>query len=290
MSTRKAVRVVKIKRKIGRKTRKFVPHISIQGHSAGSIRRPLSTFADEMFTVLRYCEQITYTPSATVCSTNTFSANGAYDPNVTGTGHQPFGFDQLCSASGPYNRYSVLRARAHLTLYCGAIDSGSTVNNQGGVFVMINLRRELTSDFTTVQSNVEDVSCKAYALATQYQCKTIRTPWIDLGAYFGIAPKVYGSQVDFSGTFSANPSVQAYIITAVGTTMQATNNPEDMFGTILIEYECRFWSQNQSVVSVKELDDELKDLRLQVARLSSSRGPMPIGTKSLAHDEDYMNL
>lgn len=41
-------------------------------------------------------------------SSYVFSANGLYDPNITGTGHQPVGFDQLMTM---YDHYTVIGAR-----------------------------------------------------------------------------------------------------------------------------------------------------------------------------------
>jgi len=41
-------------------------------------------------------------------TTKQFSLNSLYDPDVSGTGHQPYGFDQLCASTGPYTRYKVL--------------------------------------------------------------------------------------------------------------------------------------------------------------------------------------
>ena len=48
-----------------------------------------------MKTKLRYTERIEFTPTSTSVQQFQFRGNGAYDPNVMGTGHQPRGFDQL---------------------------------------------------------------------------------------------------------------------------------------------------------------------------------------------------
>lgn len=58
-----------------------------------------------------------------------FSANGLYDPNISGTGHQPYYFDQLANM---YNHYTVMSSK--ITVYCFARD-GTAVGIQNTLFV-----------------------------------------------------------------------------------------------------------------------------------------------------------
>lgn len=57
----------------------------------------------------RYGEAVSISSAAVAGSVGTyvFSANGLYDPNLTGIGHQPRGYDQLMSM---YDHYTVLSA------------------------------------------------------------------------------------------------------------------------------------------------------------------------------------
>ena len=59
---------------------------------------------------MRYAEGVTVTSAAVskTVGTHVFSANGLYDPNYTGIGHQPRGFDQLMAL---YDHYTVTNAR-----------------------------------------------------------------------------------------------------------------------------------------------------------------------------------
>lgn len=61
---------------------------------------------------LKYCESITINPALGAAGQYAFSANGLYDPNIGGTGHQPYGFDQLMAL---YNHYTVTGARIKVT-------------------------------------------------------------------------------------------------------------------------------------------------------------------------------
>lgn len=68
-------------------------------------RIPLGGLETSKMVHMRYADVILLNASATSTAHYTFSANGMYDPNVTGTGHQPNGFDQLM---GFFNHYTVV--------------------------------------------------------------------------------------------------------------------------------------------------------------------------------------
>lgn len=46
-------------------------------------------------TTHRYCESVVVNGTSGAIGTYTWSANGLFDPNITGTGHQPYGYDQF---------------------------------------------------------------------------------------------------------------------------------------------------------------------------------------------------
>jgi hypothetical protein len=57
---------------------------------------------------LRYSTNLTLTTTVGAVASYVFSANGLFDPDITSTGHQPMGFDQLMLS---YNHYTVTSAR-----------------------------------------------------------------------------------------------------------------------------------------------------------------------------------
>lgn len=67
-------------------------------------------FPPKLFNTLRYSEQVTINcvDSNNGCGTYIFSANNLYDPNYTGTGHQPLYYDQLTAL---YNHWTVLSSK-----------------------------------------------------------------------------------------------------------------------------------------------------------------------------------
>lgn len=58
--------------------------------------------------VLRYAEPITLTSPSGACARYFFKANDCYDPNSTGTGHQPISWDNWTNL---YNRYVVVGSK-----------------------------------------------------------------------------------------------------------------------------------------------------------------------------------
>lgn len=61
---------------------------------------------------LRYCETVNLAPGAGFISSHVFRANGIYDPNETGTGHQPMGMDELMVN---YNHFTVIGSKITVT-------------------------------------------------------------------------------------------------------------------------------------------------------------------------------
>jgi len=73
----------------------------------GTVGRP-QPFPIRMVATLRYCETIAITNSLTNIGNYNWACNSIYDPNLTGTGHQPYGHDTYASI---YNQYTVLKAK-----------------------------------------------------------------------------------------------------------------------------------------------------------------------------------
>lgn len=62
---------------------------------------------------LRYSTNFAIACVSGAVATQVFSANGLYDPDITGTGHQPMGFDQMMLS---YNHYTVTNAAITCTM------------------------------------------------------------------------------------------------------------------------------------------------------------------------------
>jgi len=76
----------------------------------------LSPIPARFVTKMKYAEATTVTGFG--MQTYRWNLNSLFDPNRTGTGHQPYGMDQLCGPAGStlYNRYRVYRVDYVLTV------------------------------------------------------------------------------------------------------------------------------------------------------------------------------
>lgn len=105
------------------KTQKRAHHKQHKNSPSYSVSTHGQPLAQRLRTTLCYVEKITL--AALPSFDYQFRLNSLFDPNLTGTGHQPKGFDQLAAF---YSRYRVYHCRYRLTfaqtsnaipIYCG---------------------------------------------------------------------------------------------------------------------------------------------------------------------------
>lgn len=63
----------------------------------------------------KYCETKNLTIPASTVANYVIQANGMYDPDITGTGHQPMYFDQIAAL---YQEYTVIGAKITIDIVC----------------------------------------------------------------------------------------------------------------------------------------------------------------------------
>lgn len=94
-------------------------------------------FPNRMYIAHKYTELYTKTSTTSSFATHQWIANGMFDPNATGTGHQPMYFDNLAAI---YDHYTVVRSTCKFTFcpsaapttpieYVAFIDDDSTFPN-----------------------------------------------------------------------------------------------------------------------------------------------------------------
>jgi hypothetical protein len=76
------------------------------------LERWMPLFPARILRSLRYATSVGITSTLGIPSSYVFAANGLFDPDITSTGHQPMGFDQMMLS---YNHYAVVRSRIFIT-------------------------------------------------------------------------------------------------------------------------------------------------------------------------------
>lgn len=161
---------------------------------------PRGLFAKSTKMGFKYVDTITINPtSGSNFVHHTYSCNGMYDPDITGIGHQPRGFDQYMQF---YNHYTVIGAKMKCT-FVENIGTGADGNAYVGIIQTSGATPPITSINTVLEIN-----------DAKFKVNTVR----------GTRPRIVTSSVNLSkaltqkvlqednnaGTASANPVEQWY--------------------------------------------------------------------------------
>ncbi|AXH76781.1 MAG: putative capsid protein [Circoviridae sp.] len=169
-------------------------------------RRPSSRlrssrpFPKSKIVTMKYVERFVMQPSSVAADVYHFDAGSIFDPNSTGTGHQPLTHDTWATI---YNHYVVLKANIKVEAI-----TGSPSNAYDGVIPMGITLTDDTSNVTTLDTLEEQsgsvtgycmpMNNKPLSLTKSYNPKT----------FLGI--KDPSSSGRIRASFGANPSETAY--------------------------------------------------------------------------------
>lgn len=166
-----------------------------------------------------------------------FRANGMYDPDASGTGHQPLGFDEL---SAVYNHYEVLGSKivvdfapestgteATSNIICGIGRSDTNVTYASGDF-----NRVVENGFRTYKQ-ITDIGDKCRLVSGYSQKKT-----------FG---KTSNGTDNQKGSATADPVEQSFLIPFV-IASDKTALHDKVVITVRIEYMAK-WTERKTMTT-----------------------------------------
>lgn len=191
------------------------------------LSKQMAVFPDRARVILPYSESVTVTSSSIgVAGVYVYSGNGIFDPNITSTGHQPIGFDQMMLF---YNHYVVVGARLIATFR-------SATANYGGIAAIAV--KGTSTTVTSAERLVEDGYVKYQHLgipssSTAYQQLKMTH---DVAEFQGLVDLV--DNPDLSGTSAANPAEETYFHLSYWNELDNTNISAQVH--VLIEYEVIF--------------------------------------------------
>lgn len=143
----------------------------------------------------RYCDQIELNATSGVPAVYSFRANSLFDPDYTGTGHQPIGFDQLMNF---YTHYTVIGAKLTATFV-----SSSNNATQGAAICGIELSGSSTP--TTTLNDIFEQGNTSYRTMTNSAAIGKVTVRKGVGMSKFLGQKVLNEDAN-AGTVGASPS------------------------------------------------------------------------------------
>lgn len=205
--------------------RKIAPYRRKKRKRSKKYRRgiPRGLFAKTTKMAFRYVDTITLNPTIGANMVyHTFSANGMYDPDITGTGHQPRGFDQYMQF---YQHYTVIGSKLKATF----VTNDATYT--GLSYVGLTQTGGATPAITDIHTVIEKKSFKVNTvMGTRPRVVTSKC---NLSKAFG--QKVLQEDAN-AGTAAANPAEQWYFQVMAGTNKVGVTDPDAMQVLIEIEY------------------------------------------------------
>lgn len=184
-----------------------------------------SPVPQKMVTKLRYADTFDLNPSAVsqAVASHIFSANGLYDPNITGVGHQCRGFDQLMTL---YDHYVVLGAKATFTF--------DNSGNEDSMYCGIALRDSSTS-IGTLNSCRESGSVRQTITPGTGSRPTVISYKLNPSKFLGRSRAM--SDPELKGSDSANPTEQCYFHAFCAKTDQVSGlDPIAVHCGVVIDY------------------------------------------------------
>ncbi len=166
-------------------------------------------------TTMQYVQQVTLDPSAALAN-NSFNANSLYDPDQSGTGHQPSGFDTL---SAMYSRYLVKKA----TIDCSFFLQGTTTSVP--LAIGINLY-DGSSPYGSGAIAMLEQSNGAHLITCKNDSNGVAIPRLrltfDAKRWFGLS-NLDDNRETIGALTNANPTRRAYFQVWTGPTDESTD-------------------------------------------------------------------
>jgi len=189
---------------------------------------PLTGFAPQRTVRLRYVEEVFLDPPNLGTASYVFSANGMFDPNISGVGHQPRGFDQNMVM---YDHYTVTDSK--ITVLPA---SGTTVNISP-MYYDVHCQDNSTANVTSFQDLFEKREgsgmLQMAGLITGRNPQGI-TRYFNSTKFFGKDHNSLIGSSQFQGSALTNPTEQAYWV-LYGCSAGA-NDPTNTSFLVMIDY------------------------------------------------------
>lgn len=194
--------------------------------------QPQSGFPDRVLTKLRYVQTVTLGNGSYTVASHTFRCNSLFDPDYSGTGHQPMYFDQYAAL---YQYYDVKKAKIHVDV--ANLIGGTTLNS---VMVGLDLIGNTVSSILDPNQNRERPGATFRTVTTQFPKGTMTKWW---------TPRKFNPTLSFdnSALVSSDPAttaVQYFRVYAMSLDNVTPLQSNQVSLTVTIDYYAEFWGLN----------------------------------------------
>lgn len=207
---------------------------------ARTAKKDAAPLGQKVPVTMRYAQEVAINGAlGGIATAKLFVVNGMYDPDFSGVGHQPMGFDQMCAL---YNRWCVYGCAYEVELT--NIDQAEQQNVVVGAHV--NLSSSTATDAMVYIENPETKWTIMESLkATKSTCKM--TGYIDIGKVYGRSKNAIVTEDDFWGDASTNPTNKVYLhLFSAGLNGV---DPDNVIGVIRLTYYALFDQYNLAAQS-----------------------------------------
>jgi len=178
-----------------------------------------------MTTDLRYVDMVRWNGPASygTCSGYVFNLSSIFDPDVTGTGHQPLGHDQFALL---YHHYQVISVKWRVTVAGQGTATGNSFADNHVFSTHVQANATVSGSDT---SNLEQNGVKIGVARSGHRSAPQLSGAFNAASWFGV-PKI--DMLDTTrAAFGANPSEAAYLVISNFNTVSTT----DVNPTVMVE-------------------------------------------------------
>ncbi len=172
--------------------------VGFNGNLQATVLTNMPLFPHSVRKRLTYSTNFSVTGTSGAAGAYVFSANGPFDPDITGTGHQPMGFDQMMLY---YEHYIGISAKINVW----ALNLNSTLGCCVGI--SINASTSVVTSASTLVENGNLVWEMLSISTGALNCKQLMAS-VNVGKFEGIDD--VKDQSDLRGDTASNPAEQVY--------------------------------------------------------------------------------
>lgn len=162
-----------------------------------------------------------------VLAGHSFRLNSLFDPDETGVGHQPYGFDQMMTY---YGRYTVVGCNISVTAFY-ADDSGAEHAFMVGSFLADSAETKI--DTPQSASDMIEMPGVNYKIMSAGQYSASFNRFVAIPKFFNAGKGGYLTEPEFSATSGSNPTRVAQCVIVAGGADDGDDPPALHFKAVL---------------------------------------------------------